>query len=63
MNSIVKINSKSVKQGFRLTNHPWLTSTCPPRRPPTSVLGMLNVRYFNALGIVKAKKLIPGYGN
>lgn len=43
------------------TRHPWLLSTCPPRRVQDSVFGMLKERYFKALGIDKAKKLIPGY--
>ena len=41
--------------------HPWLTSSSPPRRMQETVIGMLKQRYFRALGVDKAKKLIPGY--
>lgn len=60
-NKSLKLRSSLEIPKIQTLNHPWLLSTSPPRRMQNSALGMLKEKFFKAVGVDKAQKLIPGY--
>jgi hypothetical protein len=58
MNLISRNLSVSVS---KVSNHPWLMSTSPPRRMQNSLLGMLKERFLKTVAVERFQNIIPGY--